>query len=86
VKTKIDKDIPIPHPCPTDGKANGYTESLTSMIERLEVGDSFFTTRRTNNIAASRYQLFAKTGLDRQFTRRKVTENGVTGTRVWRTA
>lgn len=80
---RIDKHVPLP----ADTRGRGRTKFP---FRDMEVGDSFFVpttgkaahqTRSNVSSAASR----SGKGSGRVFTTRDVTENGVRGTRVWRT-
>lgn len=74
--TPIDRGVPLPPPKPLYQRKYPFRD--------MRVGDSFFAPGKT------RQQL--KTSIRyatcecRQFTTRRVTENGVTGLRVWRIA
>jgi hypothetical protein len=72
--TKIDKGVPIPEPIKG-------TKQRSSPMYLLEVGDSFFSVRKGAATCLSHYA--AKLGW--KFVSRTVTENGVKGTRIWRT-
>lgn len=70
---KIDKGIAIPE------SRKGHR--LSKYVD-MEVGDSFFVAK-PQHLAGSGARMYAKkTG--RKFASRTVTENGITGTRVWR--
>lgn len=73
---KIDKDIPIPNP-------SGHVGSWTPLLEKLEVGDSFFVPDRAPDQIAARAPA-NKLGI--KITMRQWEEpDGSRGTRIWRT-
>lgn len=73
---QIDKGIQIPA-----SRTTGVTEAL----RELGVGDSFFVPEKHHRAAVSIGSRVG-TSTGRQFTSRTVTENGVTGVRIWRVA
>lgn len=75
---KIDKGIPVA-PMP-----NGAGRMALYPFRQMEVGDSFFVPKTGQSITGP--IAHAQSRMDAKFSRRTVTENGVTGTRVWRIA
>lgn len=73
-KLEIQKNVPMP-----PGRFCGTTDVMT----RLEVGDSFFLPGVTSRVAWSRVGGIAHR-LKIKLTTRTVTENGISGIRVWR--
>lgn len=76
---KIDKHIPSPF-----GKTNPRYP-----LRKMEVGDSFFEAGEFTHLNASRAYMCAKTTqrrTDMDFQGKRVTEDGVRGIRIWRTA
>ena len=71
---KIDKGVPLP----LATRGSGYRSPLWDM----KPGDSVFFTDRRN--AVGNFDPMKKAGW--KVSQRKVTENGVTGVRVWRIA
>jgi len=67
---KIDKDVPIPQ------VLGQYP------FEQMEIGDSFFAAGHTTNQIQNAASNHRKKG--KKFRSRRVTENGVEGTRIWR--
>lgn len=70
---KIEKGVPLP-------LARGSGSGAPWPFDEMEVGDSFFATQ----ISTSSLLTFARRHRPKRFTTRKVTENGVTGIRIWR--
>ena len=74
----IDKGIPmpkLPHPHPRGRTRYPWRE--------MEIGDSFFVTGTPQNLRSGFVYSSILAGI--RITTSKVTENGVVGTRVWRT-
>jgi|LakMenEpi03Aug12_release.lakeMendotaPanAssembly.Ray.scaffolds.fasta_scaffold3566662_1 hypothetical protein len=72
----IEKNIPIPQ--------DAYAGNLVWPLNQMNPGDSVFVAGKTIYQASSRIaQVKSKKGW--KFTSRTVTENGVTGVRIWRT-
>lgn len=69
---KIDDDIPIPK------ARNKYP------FAQLKVGSSFFADGKYGAICSAARQWAARWEPNARFIVRTVTENGVTGTRIWR--
>lgn len=73
---RVDRGIPLP------GNINRGRKGRYPW-RQMQPGDSFFVPGKSSNtLAACSRHLRSKTGMD--FTGRKVVENGVVGTRVWR--
>lgn len=73
MEIKIDKNVPMPKE--KRGKPCGYP------WRQMEIGDSFFVSEK----GYSGFHTWTKR-LGIKISIRKVTENGVTGVRVWRVA
>lgn len=73
---KIDNNVPIPANAGRRGKGSMYPFS------EMEVGDSFFVSRPQKTMTGSVSSAARKNSA--KYTTRSVTENGVSGTRVWR--
>ena len=72
----VENDVPVQ-------EARGRGRPAKYPLEELEVGDSFFVPKR----AAAKVSMTARAKkLGITVAKRTVVENGVTGTRVWRTS
>ena len=78
--TKIDDGIPLP--ADYNPKRPSGPKAKKHMADVLEVGQSYFVESSTEAANFAIKQVTRSTG--RTFTRRKLTENGVEGHRVWR--
>ena len=67
----IDKDVPLPR------------HKTVYPFPEMEPGDSFFTKKDRNTMAGIAHYWSRKMGA--MFSTKEVVENGVEGTRVWRT-
>jgi hypothetical protein len=75
---KVDSGVPMP------GKMAGRKpERIYPWIE-MHIGDSFFVPLKQSTVARAAYNAGIRYAL--KFSTRAVTENGIAGTRVWRTA
>jgi hypothetical protein len=72
-KIKIEKNIPIPNPIKPPGMHGGMRRRYP--YERMEVGDSYFVELINPPLPTVK---------DWKFISRRLHENGVYGTRVWR--
>ncbi len=81
--TNLPTDIPIDKgvPCPIPRRGGRIYP-----WNRMEVGDSFFTPKDLRRVRAASHS-FTSLHPERclKYTARSVTENGVKGTRIWRT-
>lgn len=80
--TKIDDNIPLP--ADYNPKRPSGPNAKKHMADCLEVGQSYFVEASTEAVQFAIKKETRATG--KTFTRRKVTENGVDGFRVWRVA
>ena len=76
---KIEKGVPMPLGA---GSGPGFPRKYP--FAEMEVGDSFFAPGITSRNIAGCFSHASKSG--RKFCLRTLTENGVTGVRVWRIA
>ena len=77
---KIDKNIPAPTKW-------SRKSGLQAVIRSLSVGESFFAKNETQHNMSSRcFTAKLRSNDGRDYTTKKATEDGVVGTRVWRTA
>lgn len=72
MEIKIDKNVAIP--------AKDNRGGARAIVRGMAVGDSFFVTSKPGAASA----ILRNVGF--KASQRKVTENGVTGFRIWRTA
>jgi hypothetical protein len=72
-------DIPLPQP-----KRGRMNESLTALAMGCPVGSSFFVPGITSQKLGGGLSYVRRKGM--AFSCRNVTENGVAGVRIWRTA
>ena len=73
---RIDSDISLPSP-------KGGAGVVKYPFRQLEVGQSFFVPGKTQADLSGSIGA-ARRAMGRKFATRRVTEDGVTGTRVWR--
>lgn len=73
MELKIEQGIPIPE------AYNKRGSGLTVTCDKMEVGESVFTTKPQSSVYSHFRHLRPK-----KFTARAVEENGVKGVRVWR--
>ena len=77
---KIEDDVPVPTN-PWQGRGKSEERVL---LEKMEIGQSFFTPRKISNVLTMSRKVAAITGA--KFTGRTVSTPAGKGTRVWRIA
>lgn len=75
---EIEKNIPIP-------KKKGGNRTLKYPWDIMEVNEScFFPGVKQQTVSTASRGWVRRNNLDKKFTTREVTENGIEGVRVWR--
>lgn len=78
MEIKIEKGIPIPLP---RSKPIG---AITQALRTMDIGDSFFVTVVKQSALTVHFFSARRANPTLVFKTRKVTENGITGVRIWR--
>lgn len=81
----VESGIPVPGPSLNRGRNRKYPFYEMNPGESVFVG-GVDATKFSGIVFQARRAIAQKTGKPRSFATRKVTENGVTGVRVWRVA